>query len=296
MKSNKFRTAVSKALAAATMMLIVTLVSASGAAAADTYKILHTFTWAANPSGGLIFDAAGNLYGTTDLGAHGYGVVFKLKPNPDGTWTETTLHSFSGPDGAYPWAGLTLDAAGNLNGTTLQGGAYGYGTVFKLKPNPDGSWTESVLHSFAGGDGGGPTFGSLIFDAAGSLYGATEMGGAYDEGVVFRLTPNPDGTWTESVLHSFTGGDDGGAPFAPLIFDAAGNLYGATVAGGCHNNGVVFKLTPNPDGTWKETVLHTFYGIGRNPQAGVILDAAGNLYGTTYAGNGNNGLVFEITP
>ena len=268
-----------------------------------TGGVLHRFTDRDGryPSAPLIFDAAGNLYGTTQLGGTGgggeRGVVFKLAPNPDGTWTESVLHEFAGfVDGCDPLAGLVFDGAGNLYGTAA--GCYGGmdGVIFKLAPNPDGTWTESVLYSFGGGpDGATPTAG-LTFDAAGNLYGTTDQGGAYGSGVVFKLAPNPDGTWTEIVLYTFTGGADGANPYAGLIFDAAGNLYGTTSGGGAAGYGVVFKLRPHLDGTWTERVLHSFIGFGKYPYAPVIFDPAGNLYGTTTQGTNNYGLVFEITP
>ena len=281
------------------------------ATAAITYKILHAFHWASNPTGNLIFEAAGNLYGTTANGGStkcsgGCGAVYRLTPKPDGNWTLAILYAFTGADGANPYAGLIFDAAGNLYGTTYLGGStacpYGCGVVFKLKPNPDGTWTESVLHSFTGPDGAAPLAG-LIFDAAGNLYGTTANGGADNNGVVFKLTPGPDGTWTESVLYSFTGGADGANPWlAGLVFDAAGNLYGMTEGGGGSGRGVVLKLTPNPDGTWTESVLHSFTGPdGSFPFAGLILDAAGNLYGTTDDGGSGGctdgcGVVFKLAP
>ena len=353
MKSNQFWTAVSQTLTTVTVMLIVTLVLASGAAAATTYKDLHIFntasggyhplgdlifdsagnlygvtadgvafgngvvfrlkphpngSWTENvlhsftgraqgwvPNGGLIFDAAGNLYGTTLYGGgDNDGVVFELRPNAGGSWTETVLYSFTGADGSGPNGGLIFDAAGNLYGTTKFGGAHGYGTVFELTHNPDGTWAESVLHSFTGADGANPWAG-LIFDAAGNLYSTTLVGGAYGYGSVFELTHNSDGTWTKSVLHSFTERADGGLPDAGLIFDAAGNLYGTTKDGGTRGFGVVFKLTLTSTG-WRETVLHTFGACATYPMGGVIMDAAGNLYGTASHGSNNGGLVFEITP
>jgi uncharacterized repeat protein (TIGR03803 family) len=144
----------------------------------------------------------------------------------------------------------------------------------------------------------------LIFDAAGNLYGTTEDGGpgscfVIDStgcGVVFKLVPNPDGTWTESVLHGFTGGADGGTPEARPAFDSAGNLYGTAYGGGAYGYGVVFKLVPQPDGTWTEKVIHAFAGHGMYPEAPVIFDPAGNLYSSTSSGTNNNGMVFEITP
>jgi uncharacterized repeat protein (TIGR03803 family) len=271
-----------------------------------TESVLYTFSGGADGVGpvGLIFDAAGNLYGTTVGGGStacegGCGVVFKLAPDPDGTWTESVLYSFGGS--VFSLADivpgtLILDAAGNLYGTTEGGGAYGYGSVFKLAPNPDGTWTESVLHSFSLKDGIVPTD-SLVLDAKGNLYGTTKQYGPtkFEEGVVFKLAPNPDGTWTESVLYNFTGRADGGNPGAGLTFDAVGNLYGTTAGGGFNGYGVVFKLTPTSDG-WSETVLHEFLGRAQGPMAPVLFDKKGNLYGTTYFGTGNYGVVFKITP
>ena len=281
--------------ASAALMIVIafTLVLAPAADAASKYKVLHAFNGkdGADPSADLIFDAAGNLYGSTEQGgAYGPGTVFKLTPNADGSWTESVLHSFNGSDGQLPKAGLIFDAAGNLYGTTSEGGTHNFGTVFKLTPNADGSWTESVLHSFNGSDGASPEAG-LTFDAAGNLYGTT--GGP---GTAFKLTPNADGSWTESVLHYFKPNVLG--PEAGLIFDATGNLYGTTYGGGTDNLGTVFKLTPNADGSWTESVLHSFNsGDGANPWAGLIFDATGNLYGTTESGGAHNfGTVFKLTP
>jgi uncharacterized repeat protein (TIGR03803 family) len=266
--------------------------------AASTSKILHRFMGAdgARPFAGLILDAAGNLYGTTrEGGSHHQGTVFRLKPNPDGTWTESVLHSFgAGTDGSNPSAPLIFDAAGNLYGTTEYGGGSsacngGCGVVFKLQPNSSGSWTESVLHRFANVADGAFPFGSLVFDVARNLYGTTGGGGG---GTVFRLEPNSDGSWTESVLYRFTGGTDGAIPIGSLIFDAEGkNLYGMTQQGGGGACGIgcgtVFRLEPNSDGSWTESVLYRFTGgtDGAFPTAGsLIFDAAGNLYGMTGVG------------
>lgn len=252
----------------------------------------------------LIFDGTGNLYGTTYRGGSGYGVAFKLSPNQDGSWTETVLHTFTDKDGNESRAGLIFDGKGNMYGTTQLGGAAGQGVVFELTPNADGSWTEKVLHQFTGNKDGGQPWGGLIFDPAGNLYGMTYQGGTYGAGVVFELTPNSNGGWTEKVLHHFNGGKGGGYPQDRLIFDTAGNLYGTTWKGGnlsyCDGAGcgVVFKLAPNSKGGWNETVLHTFLDHpGAYPSAGLIFDAAGNLYSTT-GGDGTTtfGSVFEITP
>jgi len=209
-----------------------------------------------------------------------------------------------------------MDGAGNLYGTTREGGANKGGVVFQLAPSGTG-WSETVLYSFCSQsnctDGANPAAG-LIMDGAGNLYGTTIFGGTGSpaNGTVFMLTPDPTGTvWTETVLYLFcsqTNCADGANPRAGLIMDATGNLYGTTQGGGGHGSGVVFELTPDPTGTvWTETVLYSFCSQtpncadGSGPVAGLIMDAAGNLYGTTFrGGNGadifGNGVVFELTP
>jgi uncharacterized repeat protein (TIGR03803 family) len=259
--------------------------------------VLYSFTGSggdgALPSGGLIMDKAGNLYGTTGIGgASGYGTVFKL----DSSGNETVLYSFTNsPDGAIPYAGVIMDKAGNLYGVTVFGGASGYGTAFRL----DTFGNETVLHSFTGGDGYEPIAG-LIMDKAGNLYGTTALGGAtfisgvsFGYGTVFKL----DSAGNETVLHSFTNsGDDGATPFADLIRDKAGNLFGTTFAGGASNAGTVFKL----DSSGNETVLYSFTGSGGDgagPVAGLIMDKAANLYGTTkFGGASGLGTVFKLLP
>src|ERR1039458_4539934 len=203
---------------------------------------------------------------------------------------EQVLHSFQndGADGVDPYAGLIFDGAGNLYGTTWQGGTYGYGTVFELTPTAGGTWTENVLWSFGSGTDGTSPVAGLIFDAVGNLYGTTLQGGTYGYGTVFELTPAAGGTWTEKVLYSFGSGTDGANPYAVLIFDAAGNLYGTTYFGGSSDagNGTVFEVSPSAGGVWTEHVLHRF-GNGTDgiwPQAGLVFDAVGNLYGTTSVG------------
>jgi uncharacterized repeat protein (TIGR03803 family) len=230
-----------------------------------------------------------------------------------GAWAASKykiLYNFTGgADGSTPYAGLTLDSSGNLYGTTSAGGASGDGTIFKLTKNSDGSWTESVLYSFAGGTDGVTPWAGVTFDARGNLYGTTQYGGASSVGTVFKLTPNSDGTWAESVLYSFTGGSDGANPFYGVIFDATGALYSATSAGGSQSMGVVYKLTPNSDGSWTYGALHSFTG-GQDasyPLYGgkLTFDTAGNLYGATSDGvdaqgncpSGNDcGSIFELTP
>ncbi len=249
----------------------------------------------------LVFDSAGNLYGETEVeGASGDGTVFRLTPNSDGTWTEEVLYTFTGgSDGGNPSGRLGLDAAGNLYGTASSGGA-GYGVVFELTPNSDGTWTENVLHSFTLKDGSDPLSG-VTLDTAGNLYGTTSLGGILNCqsrdggcGVVFKL----DTSRKYSVLHKFAN-HPGANPYVSPILDAAGNLYGATHAGGPADAGVIFKLAPASNGTWAFTVLHVFLGKpAEQPDARLVLDKAGNLYGTTSnsSANGSGGVVFEITP
>jgi len=265
-----------------------------------TETVLHTFGNSgdgAQPFAGLVFDSVGNLYGTTEKGgAHGGGAVFKLTPNA----AESVLYSFCSVtkcgDGKGPMAGVILDRSGNLCGTTQFAGANGDGVVFKLTPRTHGSWKETVLHSFIGSDGSQPIAG-LIFDASWRLYGTTLGGGAHSDGVVFKLTHQANGSWAEKVLHSFSG-SDGVNPADSVIFDQSGNLYGTTTVGGAGGFGVAFKLAPNSHGGWHETVLLSFTNHPDNfPDAGLIFDGAGNLYGTTFGdGSTTHGSVFEIMP
>jgi uncharacterized repeat protein (TIGR03803 family) len=248
------------------------------------------------PEAGLIFDASGNLYGTSYGGGTDSGVVFELMPAAGGGWTGTIIFSFNGdPEGEGITDSLLIDTAGNLYGTSSAGGFLGLGTVFELMPQPGGSWSETTLYTFEVGDGGGNPVeqGGLIFDAAGNLYGTTTS----NDGTVFELSPSTGGGWTEKALHTFTG-SDGSDPLAGLIFDASGNLYGETCSGGPENDGVVFELSLTVHGGWAETILHSFHGIdGSCPSQGLIFDSSGNLYGTTMSGGANgNGTVFEITP
>lgn len=256
----------------------------------------------ASPLAGLI-DISGRLYGTTYGGGTGnLGTVFKLTPSGSTGYTESVLYSFQGgKDGAGPWAGL-IDKKGALYGTTYYGGTgncagsvTGCGTVFRLTRSGN-NYIESIVYSFqAGNDGAHPEAG-LIFDNTGALYGTTASGGPKSDGTVFKLTPAGNG-YAESVLYSFTGGSDGGNPYAGLI-DVKGVLYGTTWKGGASGRGTVFKLTPFASG-YAESVLHSFtdgIGDGAYPYAGLI-DKKGVLYGTTEVGGAfNGGTVFELTP
>ncbi|MBV9304009.1 MAG: hypothetical protein JOY62_11265 [Acidobacteriaceae bacterium] len=330
MKSLVFRT---ELLLAQIRLLAFTFgVIASSSAHAQDYQVLHAFTGVADgawPLDNLIRDAAGNLYGTTQLGGQGNGVVFKLDIGD----TETVLHSFTGypSDGALPVGNLIRDSAGTLYGTTAFGGTSGFGTVFKLNPagaetvlynftlaadgspyaglvrdsagnlygttssggipcncgvvfKVDTAGNQTVLYTFAGGTDGGSPFAGLIRDTKGDLYGTTFFGGDLSAcggvgcGVVFKVDPSGN----ETVLYSFKGGSDGLEPAGTLVRDAAGNLYGTPYEGGCSGAGTVFKI----DTAGHETILHTFAGgrDGANPYGGLILDAEGNLYGTTTLG------------
>jgi uncharacterized repeat protein (TIGR03803 family) len=255
-------------------------------------KILYTFDFfTANgygqPAGTVTRDSAGNFYGTTFIGqadvGYGYGVLYKL----DTAGHATVLHNFTnGADGGNPYGGVILDSKGNLYGTTSGGGASGAGVVFKI----DTPGNETVLYTFTGGDDGGFPLGGLIRDLTGNFYGTTNGGGTSGAGVVFKI----DTFGNETVLHSFTGGADGGFPlFVTLTRDSSGNLYGTTSGGGASGAGVVFKI----DTSGNETVLYNFTGgdDGAFPYAGVVLGTNRNLYGTTaYGGASGSGVVFRL--
>jgi uncharacterized repeat protein (TIGR03803 family) len=218
-----------------------------------TEKVLHSFdlTDGKYSLAGLVLDAQGNLYGTTNVGgAFSGGVAFELSPSSGGTWTYKLLYSFGATptDGLYPAANLIFDSAGNLYGTDYAGGAHNLGTVFELSPIAGGGWSETTLYSFGGGTDGNYPESPVTFDSSGNLYGTTTSGGASNVGVVFKLTPSGGGTWTETLLHTFTGGSDGANAFGGLILDNSGNLYGTTYVGGgagvFSGNGTVFEITP----------------------------------------------------
>lgn len=259
------------------------------------------------PIASLIADKSGNLYGTTlGGGAYGGGCIFKLSPNPDSSWSETVLYSFSGPDGDGPTAGLVFDKSGNLYGTTDRGGTYDAGVAFELSLSPGNTWTETVLYNFGNVDDGSDSRSELVFDAGGNLYGTTEFGGAHRGGTVFRLSPSPKG-WTETVLHAFWGRIQGPGPSNPVggvVIDSGGNLYGVTLAGGNKGGfGAAYELVPK-NGIYKERTIHSFDGYdGWMPNSTLVIDSSGNLYGTTMVGGSRLdlcpgagcGTVFELT-
>lgn len=267
--------------------------------------VLYTFQGAPDgriPDSAPVFDAAGNLYGTTGFGgAHNAGAVWKLAPpnQAGGAWTETIIHSFGGTsDGANPQARLLAAADGTLYGTTVFGGAANGGIVFALAPAAGGTYTETIMYSFQGGttDGANPVAG-LLPDGAGGFYGTTAGGGPGPNGgngTVFHLTPSA-GSFANSTLHFFQGGTtDGAGTFSQLVQDKAGTLYGTTFLGGSHNAGTAFAVTPA--GT--ETTIFNFGGPhGIAPFCGLVFDAGGRLWGTAYkGGTAHHGVVFALKP
>jgi uncharacterized repeat protein (TIGR03803 family) len=302
--------------AALMAVAILLIVMAAQPAEGQTFTTLHGFNGppdGAMPTGGLVMDAAGDLYGTTQYGgAAGYGMVFKLTRSGS-SWILHPLYSFPGGsnDGFLPYSGVTIGPDGNLYGTTQGGrGGAGYGTVFKLSPPASVCkstfcpWTETVLYRFGGGSDGAAPYAPVVFDGVGNLYGTTYNGGASSCsefgngcGVVFKLTRSGSG-WTETVLHAFLNLPDGAYPKSGLVFDQAGNLYGTTTIGGTFDDiaGTVFQLSPSGSG-WTENVIHSFDSNddGNSPQGGLVFDNLGNLYGTTAFGPIANGSVFELT-
>jgi uncharacterized repeat protein (TIGR03803 family) len=306
-------------------------VLSSGASPASKEKVLYSFTGGVDggvPMSDLIFDSAGNLYGTTSQGGNlaacngsGCGTVFELKHTADG-WKEEVLYSFGGyqSDGIFPQAGVIFDRAGNLYGTTWAGAGDSSfeGTVFRLSPNAHGGWQESVLYGFTGGsDGGGPQA-DLVFDSQGNLYGTASQGGSGGNscfesgcGTVFELTPQPDGSWTETTIHIFTDtGGDGAQPSSGVVPDSAGDLYGVTEYGGagsCQNSdingsvirgcGTLYKLTLNSGRSVAENVVYSFVpggGSGIYPSGEPVFDRANRLLAPTQAGGDGFGTVFEL--
>jgi uncharacterized repeat protein (TIGR03803 family) len=245
------------------------------------------------PNDHLIFDATGNMYGTTASGgAFGYGTVFKLT-HSGGRWTESVLYNFmAGQDGSQPVDGVVMDGVGNLYGTTRFGGvnncSSGCGTVFELSPSGSG-WTEHVLYRFPGGSDGYQPYGGVVLDPAGNLFGATFDGGHGGSGVVFELSPS-GGTWNYSVLYNLTG--NGGGEWARLTRDAAGNLSGITLF-----PGTLFKLSPS-GGQWLYTDLHDFtLNEGSYARSGVVLDSQDRIYGMSSMGGADQqGTAWEFTP
>jgi len=273
------------------------------------FKVIYTFQGGNDGIvnigvGGLVLDKAGHLYGVTEMGGTaGYGTIFELS-RAGGSWKKTILYNFAaGTDAQDPLMGLTWDSAGNLYGATVGGGAYGCGAVFELKHQKK-TWGESVIYNFTGGsDGCWPEFGSVTIPKSGEIYGTTGAGGSYNQGVVYLLTLS-NGTWKETTLYDFTGGNDGGQVFAGVTLDPAGHVFGAAAYYGTDSYGTVIELAKQKSG-WQETTLQDFTGSdGGYPYGNIIIDAKGNLYSTTFRGGNLScnqvqegcGVVFEIKP
>ncbi len=253
-----------------------------------TETVLHSFTLQEDggfPEGGVIIDPEGNIYGGNELG------VFELSPS-GGDWTAQLIY-----EGFITGGGVTMDASGNIFGGTWVDEKDGRGTVFELSPNGTGGWNPTVIHNFL--DGNYPT-GALVFDKAGNVYGTISGTPCCREGKVYKLSPGKNGTWMEKTLYSFKAETDGRYIFAGIVFDAVGNIYGTTAYGGGYGDGVIFELVPvGRKGTsYEQKVLWNFNGTdGAQPFGSLILDSAGNLYGTTSGGGSNGyGVVFEVTP
>lgn len=327
-------------------LLLSSLLLVVSSLAFSTETILHNFnphtTGGINPSGGLLLDSAGNFYGTgldgtlfefspngsagwdykvlcRCLATYGYGSlvmdksgnlyastfwgqIYQYSPGGSSGWVATLLYSFSGPGGSGP-SPLSIDADGNLYGIYGSGGSRGKGFAFKLLQQSNGRWSVTHLHDFAGADGAAyaennayTLLGGLVMDPAGNLFGTANQGGSSQKcaggcGVVFELEKSSK-SWTYKVLHNFSG-SDGMNPDATLLMDASGNLYGTTTAGGTTGFGVVFELSA---GAWHTTDVYNFTnanGDGAYPNSPLIMDSAGNLFGTTESGGGSTGCTVE---
>ena len=247
-------------------------------------------------------DTAGNIYGSTVLGGEfGGGTVFQLSSTPTG-WEHTVLYSFTGgADGGEPYKGVTIDRRGNLYGTAVTGGSGscegGCGVTYKLTKS-NGTWTQSVIHAFTGGDDGSGPGARVTVDRSGNIYGMTPTGGTYGVGTIYKLHPH-SGNWDFQVIHTFTGGDDGAAGSAGRMLFEHGRLYGAATAGGRYGSGVVFELTPTAVGEWDFRALYSFRGQpdGSFPYGALLRPGTGKIYGTTYYGGENGiGTVYELSP
>ena len=272
---------------------------------AQTLQVIHAFTGGldgAYPFTGVTLDRAGNLYGTAAAGGVGNGTLFKLAHTGSG-WVFHPLYAFHGSDGVAPYSPLLFGPDGALYGTTQSGGQYGHGTVFSVTPpaticrSVSCPWTETVLYSFTGTYDSLAPQGHLIFDSSGNLYGtaygnnSSGTPGGGGNGSVWELI-HTGRAWTIDVIYGFTGlGFTPVGPLGGVIFDRAGNLYGTTFWGGVNNIGTVFQLTRSGSG-WTVNILHSFDSMEFFPQAGLVADQAGNMYGATFEG----AYAFELTP
>src|SRR5450432_1357385 len=303
--TNYFMT-ITNRLAAVFSLFAAVLILGIGASMASTTAVIYSF--AGDEDGeyadtDVAIDLAGNLYGSTVLGGEiGGGTVWKLAPSGS-SWVHTVLYSFSGgADGGEPYKGVTVDAAGNVYGTAVTGGAGscegGCGVAYKVT-NSGGTWTQSVIHAFTGGaDGSGPGA-RLAVDNRGNLYGMAPTGGDFGLGTIYQLHPNGDGTYKFKLLHTFTGGLDGATGSAGKMVFNNDHLYGAATTGGANGQGTVFELTPTARGEWDLKTLYSFKGepdVGF-PYGGLLFDQSGSIYGTSYYDGANDlGGVYQLTP
>lgn len=259
------------------------------------------------PTAKVVLAPDRTLYSTTSTGGEGpcqggCGTVFRLRPSPTTrnstltAWNETVLNSFNdGSDGGDPWQGnLTFDQSGNIYGTTYSGGTNNNGVIYELTSS-GGGWTETTLYSAQGPPDGAEPIGGVVFDQLGNLYGVFNQGGPYNAGAIYKLAPSGS-SWTEQILYSFTGGEDGRLPTG-LIIDSSGRLFGGTTWGGSNGSGAVFELTPSDGGAWTFRTIYSFPNGLDGPFTKLSMDAAGNLYGTTFLdGAYGCGNVFKLTP
>jgi uncharacterized repeat protein (TIGR03803 family) len=296
-----------KFLQLARYILTIFLAALFSIGSAFAEKVLYTFPYTGenglHPQAKLVY-RSGKLYGTTQQGggsscaplSTGCGVVFEVAESSDGSANFRLLHALQGgKDVSTPVGNIVFDAAGNLYGVASGGGAHNLGGIFKLAPGAGGNWIETVIHSFAGPDGQVPRAGLTIDDAAGNLYGTTSLGGANGLGLVFELSPDSHGEWTETVLYNFQGSPDGASPWSEVSFDSQGNIFGTTGGGGNNNSGSVYELAPNGSGGWNESVIGRFKNaqIGY-PHSELLLASAGDIFGVGQ-GDGEGGEVFHLT-
>jgi len=275
----------------------------AGSALAQTESTLYNFTGGSDGGtlygGRLIFDPSGNLYGIAIFGGiNKNGVVYELSPAAGGGWTQTVLYSFlGGSDGSNPEGALVFDSLGNLYSGTYAGGTHGLGTIFELSPVSGGGWAEKILYNFAGGTDGANSNGSLVFDAAGSLYGTTILGGINTMGTVFQLSPATGGTWTETVLFTCSQAV-GGLPHGDVVFDSKGNFYTALTNFGPFNAGAILRLKL-VDGRWRTGLIYSFkdYANGEFPFGDLAITPQGRLYGAVASGGSHDlGAIFALEP
>jgi len=288
------------------------------------FKTLYRFAGpatgdGAQPMGRLTVAPDGTLYGTTFYGGvnaysgicaniglrSGCGTIFRLQPtletckHADCEWNEEVLYTFKDlGTGIHPTSEVLLDSAGNLYGTTFIGGQFGYGVVYQLS-QVDGSWAYNVIHDIGSNSEGGEPFGGLVMDSAGNLFGATSIGGTGGGGVIFELSRMGEG-WNFQVLYNIgTNKSDGSGPYGTLIMDPSGNLFGSTVGGGANDGGTVFELARSGDRSMYSVLADLPHGASYYHDAGphdkLMMDAAGNLYGTTSQDGAHlQGSAFEL--